>query len=628
MSRKKANKIEKPENALITLKRLFAYTKGLRLALTVVIIGIILTAVAKIVGTAFLKIIVDKYIEPLIKDYNIEIFNGFINTLLLIGVIYFTGVMASYIYSRILISISAKALYNIRCDLFSKMEKLPIKYFDTHTHGELMSLYTNDVDAIREMMTESFPSFILSIISIVGIFSMMVYYSWQLTCVVMLAVVFMFFLARNISKKSGLYFVKQQNELGKVNGFVEEMIEGQKVVKVFCHENKTIDDFNVINNELYDISSKANGYANILMPTMVNLSNINYALISIVGSIFILLNIMTLGILVAFLQYTRMFVHPISDISQQFNSVLTALAGAERIFKVMDARPEKDDGKVVLANIKIDESGNIIETNERTGIWAWKSFDKDGNAKYIELKGEIEFKDVVFSYNDEKIVLNTINLKANMGEKIAFVGSTGAGKTTITNLINRFYDIKSGEITFDGINIKNIKKADLRKTISIVLQDTHLFTDTVRENIRYGKLNATDDEVVEASKLANAHEFISHLPKGYDTILTTDGQNLSQGERQLLAIARAIVADPPVLILDEATSSIDTRTEKLIEQGMDTLMKGRTVFIIAHRLSTVRDSDTIIVLENGTIIEQGNHEKLLYNKGKYYQLYNGMFELE
>lgn len=628
MSRKKANKIEKPENALITLKRLFAYTKGLRLALTVVIIGIILTAVAKIVGTAFLKIIVDKYIEPLIKDYNIEIFNGFINTLLLIGVIYFTGVMASYIYSRILISISAKALYNIRCDLFSKMEKLPIKYFDTHTHGELMSLYTNDVDAIREMMTESFPSFILSIISIVGIFSMMVYYSWQLTCIVMIAILFMFFLARNITKKSGSYFVKQQNELGKVNGFVEEMIEGQKVVKVFCHENKTIDDFNIINNELYDISSKANGYANILMPTMVNLSNINYAIISISGSIFILLNILTLGTLVAFLQYTRMFVHPISDISQQFNSVLTALAGAERIFKVMDTRPEKDDGKVVLANIKIDESGNIIETNERTGIWAWKSFDKDGNAKYIELKGEIEFKDVVFSYNDEKIVLNTINLKANMGEKIAFVGSTGAGKTTITNLINRFYDIKSGEITFDGINIKNIKKADLRKTISIVLQDTHLFTDTVRENIRYGKLNATDDEVIEAAKLANAHEFISHLPKGYDTILTTDGQNLSQGERQLLAIARAIVADPPVLILDEATSSIDTRTEKLIEQGMDTLMKGRTVFIIAHRLSTVRDSDAIIVLENGTIIEKGNHEKLLDNKGKYYQLYNGMFELE
>lgn len=628
MPRKKSNKFEKPENAVKTLKRLFLYTKGLRIGLFVVIIGIILTAVAKIVGTAFLKIIVDKYIEPLTKVYDIDIFNGFINTLLLIGVIYFTGVIASYLYSRILISIAAKVLYNIRCDLFSKMEKLPIKYFDTHTHGELMSLYTNDVDAIREMMTESFPSFILSIISIIGIFSMMVYYSWQLTCIVMIAIVFMFFLARNITKKSGSYFIKQQNELGKVNGFVEEMIEGQKVIKVFCHETKIIEDFNIINNELYEISSKANGYANVLMPTMVNLSNINYAIISISGSIFILLNILTLGTLVAFLQYTRMFVHPISDISQQFNSVLTALAGAERIFRVMDIKPEKDDGKVILVNIKIDENGNIIETNERTGIWAWKSFDKDGKAKYIELKGEIEFKDVIFSYNDDKIVLNTINLKANMGEKIAFVGSTGAGKTTITNLINRFYDIKSGEITFDGINIKNIKKADLRKTISIVLQDTHLFTDTVRENIRYGKLNATDDEVIEAAKLANAHDFITLLPNGYDTILTTDGQNLSQGERQLLAIARAIVADPPVLILDEATSSIDTRTEKLIEQGMDTLMKGRTVFIIAHRLSTVRDSDTIIVLENGTIIEQGNHEKLLDNKGKYYQLYNGMFELE
>ena len=625
---KKNEKVRKPKSAIKTLGRLFKYTKGLRIGIFFVVMTIFLASTTKITGTAFLKIVIDKYIEPMAHGYNSELFSGFIDTLFIIFFIYLTGIISSYVYSRILVSISARTLYNIRSDLFNKMEKLPIKYFDTNKHGELMSLYTNDVEAIREMISESFPSFIFSTISIVGILSMMIYYSWELTLIVGFVITFMIFFAKKITTKSGRNFIKQQNKLGKVNGFVEEMVEGQNVVKVFCHEDKTIRDFSKINKQLFMASYQANSYANMLMPMMVNLSNVNYAILSIVGSLLIIFNTITLGVLVAFLQYARMFVHPIADISQQFNSVLTALAGAERIFKAMDNNPEVDNGNVSLVRIKVDDDGNILETNERTNIWAWKSLDKNGKANYIELKGEIEFKDVVFSYNNEKIILNTINLKANMGEKIALVGSTGAGKTTITNLINRFYDIKSGEITFDGINIKNIKKSDLRKTISIVLQDAHLFTDTVKENIRYGKLNATDDEIINAAKLANADEFIRHLPQGYDTILTADGKNLSQGEKQLITIARAIVADPPILILDEATSSVDTRTEKLIEQGMDRLMKGRTVFIIAHRLSTVRNSDLIAVIENGNIVEKGNHTELLNKGGRYYQLYNGMFELE
>ncbi len=618
----------KPKNAFKTLKRTFSYMFSFKIQLLIVFIGIIISSLARVAGTAFLKIIIDNYIEPLTKNYNYELLMGFVHILLMIAGIYIIGTLFCYVYTRILISVSAKTLYKIRVDLFDKMEKLPIKYFDTHKHGEIMSLYTNDVDAIREMLSETLPSCVFSAISIVGIFSMMVYYSWQLTLIIIVMLVIMLSCVKKIAGKGGNYFKDQQTELGNVNGFIEEMIEGQRVIKVFCHERLSKLDFSKINQRLCDVSTRANSYANILMPVMINLSNMNYAFVSIVGSIFIIINIVSLGTLVAFLQYTRAFVHPIAEISQQFNSILTALAGAERVFTVIDEKPEVNDGNVILVNAKIDADGNIIETNERSNIWAWKEQRKDGKVVLRELKGEIEFKDVVFKYEGEKVILDTINLKANMGEKIALVGSTGAGKTTITNLINRFYDIQSGEITFDGINIKKIKKSELRKTISIVLQDTHLFTETVMENIRYGKLNATNAEVISAAKLANADQFIQHLPQKYDTVLTGDATNLSQGERQLLAIARAIVADPPVLILDEATSSIDTRTEKLIEQGMDTLMKDRTVFIIAHRLSTVRNSDSIIVLESGKIIEQGDHSELLDNKGRYYQLYNGMFELE
>lgn len=624
----KKGAVAKPKNAFRTLKRIFSYMFSFKIQLLIVFTAIVTSSLARVIGTGFLKTIIDKYIDPLAKNYSLELLHGFINVLILIGVVYMVGAFCSYLYNRIMISVAARALYKIRTDLFDKMEKLPIKYFDTHKHGEIMSLYTNDVDAIREMLSETLPSCVFSSISIVGIFSMMVYYSWQLTLIVVVMLVIMLSCVKKIAGKSGNYFKDQQTELGNVNGFIEEMIEGQRVIKVFCHERLSKLDFSKINQRLCDVSTKANSYANILMPVMINLSNMNYAFVSIAGSIFIIINIVSLGTLIAFLQYTRAFVHPIAEISQQFNSILVALAGAERVFAVIDEKPEVDDGNVILVNAKIDADGNIFETNERSNIWAWKEQKKNGEVVLRELKGEIEFKDVVFKYEGEKIVLNTINMKANMGEKIALVGSTGAGKTTITNLINRFYDVQSGEITFDGINIKNIKKSELRKTISIVLQDTHLFTESVMENIRYGKLNATDDEVINAAKLANADEFIRHLPQGYNTILTADATNLSQGERQLLAIARAIVADPPVLILDEATSSIDTRTEKLIEQGMDTLMKGRTVFIIAHRLSTVRNSNSIVVLEGGQIIEQGDHNGLLDRKGRYYQLYNGMFELE
>lgn len=622
------NGVVKPKNFFKTIKRIFSYMADFKIQLSMVFILIAFTSLARVIGTAYLKVIIDKYIEPLAKDYNVELFNSFISLLFFIMSIYIVGVVSSYIYNRIMVTVASRTLYKIRLDLFQKMEKLPIKYFDTHVHGDTMSLYTNDIDAIREMLSNSIGSFILSGISITGIFIMMFYYSWQLTILVVIMLIIMLNRVKNISSKTGKYFTEQQKELGKVNGYIEEMIDGQKVVKVFCHEEKSKAGFAKLNDILCKVSTNANSYANILMPIMINLSNINYAFVSITGSILIINSLLSLGTVVAFLQYTRSFIHPIAEISQEYNSVLTAIAGAERIFGVIDEKPEVDDGTVVLINAKIDKDGNIIETNERTNIWAWKDVEKTGKVNYHELKGEIEFKDVIFKYEGEKIILDTINLKANMGEKIALVGSTGAGKTTITNLINRFYDIHSGEIIFDGINIKRIKKSELRKTISIVLQDTHLFTETVMENIRYGKLNATDAEVISAAKMANADHFIQHLPLKYDTILTSDAVNLSQGERQLLAIARAIVADPPVLILDEATSSIDTRTEKLIEQGMDTLMKGRTVFIIAHRLSTVRNSNSIIVLESGKIIEQGNHSELLDNKGRYYQLYNGMFELE
>ena len=533
-------------------------------------------------------------------------------------------------YMRMMLKISTTTLMRIRNDLFCKMEKLPIRFFDKHTHGELMSLYTNDTDAIREMLSNSVAQFISSAITIVGVFASMLYFSCQLT---ILVVVMLFVIVKVIGfvgSHSGRGFIAQQKALGRVNGYIEEMIDGQKVVKVFCHEEKADEEFDRLNEELCEAATHANTFANILMPIMNNLSYLHYAVTAIAGGIMAVKGIggITIGTVVTYLQLTRSFSQPITQVSQQFNSVLTALAGAERIFAVIDEEPEADDGYVTLVNADIAADGTITEADHRTGRWAWKHPHKaDGTVTYTEVRGNVEFDDVYFGYEPEKTVLNGISLYAKPGQKIAFVGSTGAGKTTITNLINRFYDVPDGKIRYDGININKIKKDDLRRSQSIVLQDTHLFTGTVMDNIRYGKLDATDEEVYAAAKLANADSFINHLENGYDTLLTADGSNLSQGQRQLLAIARAAVADPPVLILDEATSSIDTRTEALIEKGMDSLMEGRTVFVIAHRLSTVRNSHAIMVLEHGKIIERGNHNELIAQKGKYYQLYTGMFEL-
>lgn len=626
--KKNMQPVQKPEQTFGTFKRIFSYMYGFRIQLVLVVIGIVFSAAAGIVGNYMLKPLIDN-IEESLKTGKWDK-SEFVGIIAVIAGVYVLGAFSTFMYQRIMLKVSTNTLMRIRNDLFSKMEMLPVRYFDKHTHGELMSLYTNDTDAIREMLSNSVAHFISSAITIVGVFTAMLIYSWQLTIIVVLMLFIIIRVIKFIGSRSGKGFVAQQKAIGAVNGYIEEMIDGQKVVKVFTHEDEAVEEFEKLNDKLCEASTRANTFANILMPIMNNLSYLHYAATAIAGGIMVVKGIgsLTVGTVVSYLQFTRQFSQPITQISQQMNSVLTALAGAERIFKVIDEKPEEDEGYVTLVNAEIAADGTITESAERTGHWAWRHPHKaDGTVTYAEVRGKVEFDDVVFGYEPEKTVLNGISLYAKPGQKIAFVGSTGAGKTTITNLINRFYDVPDGKIRYDGININKIRKDDLRRSQSIVLQDTHLFTGTVMDNIRYGKLDATDEEVYAAAKLANADTFITHLENGYNTMLTADGSNLSQGQRQLLAIARAAVADPPVLILDEATSSIDTRTEALIEKGMDSLMEGRTVFVIAHRLSTVRNSHAIMVLEHGKIIERGSHSELIEQRGKYFQLYTGMFEL-
>lgn len=619
----------KPKNIRRTFIRLFSYiNRYYRLQFIFVLLAIFISALVNILGTFFISVLIDNYLEPNIGNPYYD-YSSLALAILVMAGIYLVGVLSQYLINRLMLNINQGILRMIRDELFAHLEKLPIAYFDSQTHGDLMSRFTNDIDTLRQMISQSIPQLILSAVMIVGTFVSMLILSPLLTVLVIVMLFVMITVVRRIGGKSAQNFIRRQQAIGRINGFIEEMIEGQKVVKVFCHEEKAKADFDKINQNLYEVSTKADTYANILMPIMGNIGYFNYAITAMVGGILAIYNItnLTLGQIGSFLEFTRRFSRPITTVSQQFNSIIMALAGAERIFEVLDQVPETDEGRVRLVYARINEQGELEETGERTGIWAWKQPQEDGTDILTQVKGNVVFNNVNFGYTKETPVLQNISLYARPGQKIAFVGSTGAGKTTITNLINRFYDIQEGEILYDGINIKDIRKSDLRRSLAMVLQDTHLFTGTVRDNIRYGRLDATDEEVYQAAKLANADYFISHLPEGYDTMLTNDGENLSQGQRQLLAIARAAVADPPVLILDEATSSVDTRTEKLIEKGMDKLMEGRTVFVIAHRLSTVRNSQAIMVLEHGHIIERGNHEDLLLQKGKYYQFYTGLYEL-
>lgn len=629
MSRKGSTVRVKLENGDLILKRLISFIfENYKVHCIVTLVFIFISSAASVLGSLFIKSLIDDYIVPMVGVENPD-FMPLMQALLMMGTIYLIGVISTYVYNRILLTVAQGTLKKTRDMLFEHMEKLPISYFDTHAHGDIMSIYTNDTDTLRQLISQSIPQLISSILTIIGVLISMITISIPLTLIVLVIVFVIKKVSSYIINNSSTYFVLQQKNIGKVNAYIEEMMQGQKVIKVFTHEDKAIEEFEGINEELFDSAYKANYYANIMMPIMGNLGYVNYVICAIIGGLLsIYTNSISIGGLGAFLQLNRSFSAPINQISQQINSAVMALAGADRIFKLLDEKVEVDDGKVTLVNAEYDKDGNIVEAKERTGMWAWKHPHPDGSVTYVKLLGDVRFNNVDFGYVKDKIILHDINLFAKPGQKIAFVGATGAGKTTITNLINRFYEIQNGSITYDGIDIKLIKKDDLRRSLGIVLQDTHLFEGTIMDNIRFGNLEASDEEVIAAAKLANADDFIRHLPDGYNTMLTSDGASLSQGQRQLLSIARAALSNPPVLILDEATSSIDTHTEAVVQKGMDELMKGRTVFVIAHRLSTIQNSNVIMVLDHGVIIERGDHESLLKEKKTYYQLYTGALELD